>query len=85
MAPQMPGSLRAGVVAGFAAIYLIWGSTYLAIRLGVADIPPFLMAGVRFLLGGIAFISWAQYRGAKISYRPLRGRYDEGPSKGLSI
>ena len=66
MAPQMPGSLRAGVVAGFAAIYLIWGSTYLAIRLGVADIPPFLMAGVRFLIGGIAFISWAQYRGAKL-------------------
>ena len=62
----MPGSSRAGVVAGFAAIYLIWGSTYLAIRLGVADIPPFLMAGVRFLIGGIAFISWAHYRGAGV-------------------
>ena len=62
----MPGSSRAGVFAGFTAIYLIWGSTYLAIRLGVADIPPFLMAGVRFLIGGIAFISWAQYRGAGV-------------------
>ena len=55
---------RVALVAGFAAIYLIWGSTYLAIRVGVAAIPPFLMAAVRFLVGGLAFITWAKSRGA---------------------
>ena len=39
---------RVSLVAAFAAVYLIWGSTYLAIRWGVAEIPPFLMAGGRF-------------------------------------
>lgn len=42
------------VVLGFATIYLVWGSTYLAIRIGVETIPPFLLAGVRFVVGGIA-------------------------------
>jgi len=56
-------SPRLSLVAGFAAIYLIWGSTYLAIRFGVAAIPPFLMAGVRFMVGGMALMTWAAYRG----------------------
>jgi drug/metabolite transporter (DMT)-like permease len=60
----MSGASRASILAGFAAIYLIWGSTYLAIRIGVTDIPPFLLAGVRFLIGGVAFIWWARHRGA---------------------
>jgi drug/metabolite transporter (DMT)-like permease len=38
--------------AAFGAVYLIWGSTYLAIRVGVQSLPPFLMAGARFLLAG---------------------------------
>ena len=60
----MQGPSRTALVAAFAAIYLIWGSTYLAIRLGVATIPPFLMAGVRFLVAGVAFMAWAKYRRA---------------------
>ena len=60
----MQGSSRTAIVAAFAAIYLIWGSTYLAIRLGVATVPPFLMAGVRFLVAGLAFMAWAKYRRA---------------------
>ena len=55
---------RLALVAAFAAVYVIWGSTYLAIRWGVAEIPPFLMAGVRFGGAGLAFIAWAAYRGA---------------------
>ena len=47
----------------FAAIYLIWGSTYLAIRVAVADLPPFLMAGSRFLVAGAALFAWARWRG----------------------
>jgi len=62
--PAMKEASRASIVVGFAAIYFIWGSTYLAIRLGVATIPPFLMAGVRFLVAGLAFMAWAKYRRA---------------------
>lgn len=48
---------RAKVIAAFAAVYLIWGSTYLAIRVGVETIPPFLMAGIRFLIaGGVLYL-----------------------------
>jgi len=46
----------------FAAVYLIWGSTYLAIGVGVRDIPPFLMAGVRFLTAG-SILFWFARRG----------------------
>ncbi len=56
---------RASILVGFASIYVIWGSTYLAIRLGVESIPPFLMAAVRFLIAGVAFMVWATYRGAR--------------------
>ena len=52
------------LVAAFAAVYVIWGSTYLAIRWGVAEIPPFLMAGGRFVAAGLVFAAWAVRRGA---------------------
>jgi drug/metabolite transporter (DMT)-like permease len=40
------------IVAAFLAIYLIWGTTFLAIRIAVETIPPFMMAGLRFFLAG---------------------------------
>jgi drug/metabolite transporter (DMT)-like permease len=40
------------VVLAFSAIYLIWGSTYLAIRFAIETLPTFSMAGVRFTLAG---------------------------------
>ena len=43
---------------GMLSIYIVWGSTYLAMRFGVQTIPPFLMAGVRFLLAGGALLFW---------------------------
>jgi len=43
---------RSALIAAFAAIYLIWGSTYLGIRIAVETMPPFLMAGARFLVAG---------------------------------
>ena len=55
---------RVSLVAAFAAVYVIWGSTYLAIRWGVAEIPPFLMAGGRFLGAGAVFVALAVHRGA---------------------
>ncbi|MCY4637332.1 MAG: EamA family transporter [Acidobacteria bacterium] len=54
---------RVSLVAAFAAVYVIWGSTYLAIRWGVAEIPPFLMAGGRFLGAGTVFVALAVHRG----------------------
>ena len=49
---------QAALIAGFAAIYLIWGSTYLGIRVAVETIPPFLMAGARFLVAGGLLALW---------------------------
>jgi drug/metabolite transporter (DMT)-like permease len=49
---------------GFAVIYLVWGSTYLAIRFGLDTIPPFFMGGVRFLIAGTLMYAWARLRGA---------------------
>jgi len=46
------------VILSFAAIYIIWGSTYLAIIIAIKDIPPMLMSGMRFLLAGIILYSW---------------------------
>jgi drug/metabolite transporter (DMT)-like permease len=54
---------RSLVLLAFAAIYLIWGSTYLAIQVGIETLPPFLMAGVRFLLAGVPFYFWLRSRG----------------------
>jgi drug/metabolite transporter (DMT)-like permease len=55
---------RAGVIVGFAAVYLIWGSTYLAIRFAVQTIPPFLMAGTRHLAAGVVLYVFARWKGA---------------------
>jgi len=42
----------------FAIIYLVWGSTFLAIRVGVREVPPFLLASMRFLVAGLALYGW---------------------------
>jgi len=52
------------IVAAFAAVYLIWGSTYLGIRFAIESIPPFLMGGTRFLLAGTILFFVARWRGA---------------------
>jgi drug/metabolite transporter (DMT)-like permease len=57
------------LVLAFAAIYLIWGSTYLGIRYAVETIPPLLMMGVRHLIAGTALYAWLRLRGTP---SPLR-------------
>ncbi|HKD02076.1 MAG TPA: EamA family transporter [Terriglobales bacterium] len=52
------------VALGFAAIYLIWGSTYLGIRFAVETIPPFLMMALRHTLAGSVVYAWSRRRGA---------------------
>lgn len=53
-----------GVLAAFAALYVIWGSTYLGIRFAIETMPPFTMAGIRFLLAGALLYGWSRARGA---------------------
>ncbi len=47
----------------FAILYVVWGSTFLAIRIGVRELPPFLFAGMRFLAAGTAIYLWMLARG----------------------
>jgi drug/metabolite transporter (DMT)-like permease len=45
-------------LVAFAIIYFVWGTTYLAIRVGVQEVPPFLLAGLRFLISGGVIYGW---------------------------
>lgn len=56
----MKTSFRAALA--FLAIYLIWGSTFLATRFAVGSIPPFFVSGTRFFLAGLVLIAYAQLR-----------------------
>ncbi len=47
----------------FAVIYFVWGSTFLAIRIGVQDVPPFLLAAMRFLVAGVVLYGWMLLQG----------------------
>ena len=55
---------RTALLLAFTAIYLIWGSTYLGIRVAVETMPPFLMAGARFLIAGAILFTFLKLRGA---------------------
>ncbi len=61
---------RKGLALG--SIYLIWGSTYLAIRFAIETLPPFIMAGTRFLIAGVLLYVVARGRGAP---RPTRAQW----------
>lgn len=50
------------MITAFAAVYLIWGSTYLAIRFTIETLPPFLSAGLRFLLAGLVLYAFARFK-----------------------
>ena len=59
----MSGSLGIQIVAAFIAVYIIWGSTYLAIRFADETMPPFVMASVRFVVAGGLLYAWLRLRG----------------------
>ncbi len=61
---DLDGVRRWQMLAAFAAIYIIWGSTYLAIRFAIETLPAFLMAGARFVIAGTALYAWSRLRGA---------------------
>jgi drug/metabolite transporter (DMT)-like permease len=72
IASARPASWK--ILLSFAAIYVLWGSTYLAIRVGVREIPPFLMAGLRFTVAGAAMWVWMHVNGVPSpTWREWRG------------
>ena len=78
---QVPGiSCRWRVTAAFAAVYLIWGATYLFIRFAIETLPPFLMAGTRFLVAGGVLYGVAWLGGAP---HPTRSLVASGVAEGL--
>lgn len=53
------------IILAFAIIYFVWGSTYLCIRIGVQEMPPFLMAALRFTIAGAALFVWMLFQDKK--------------------
>lgn len=70
------------LIASFFALYVIWGSTYLAIRIGVESWPPLLMAGVRFVIAGGLLFAWLRWRGAPM---PSRREWKAGAVIGVLL
>lgn len=74
-----PRSSRLLIILAFAAVYIVWGSTYLGIRYAIETLPPFLMAGTRFSLAGAILFTWALLNGESI-----RSSFSQWP-KALAI
>lgn len=76
-AAQQPDRNRSDAIKvglAFAAIYVVWGSTYLAIRYAVETIPPLVTAGIRHSIAGLIMLAWAWARG----FRPTRANWISG-------
>jgi drug/metabolite transporter (DMT)-like permease len=61
----VPHRPRWKTLSAFAIIYFVWGSTFLAIRIGVHEVPPFLFAAMRFLVAGLVLYGWMIARGER--------------------
>ena len=57
------------ILLAFGIIYFVWGSTFLAIRIGVREVPPFLLAGMRFLAAGVLLCAWMRLKGTPFPTR----------------
>lgn len=79
LSPASARSTRLLVLASFAIIYVVWGSTYLAIRYAVETIPPLVTAGIRHLSAGSLLLAWAWLRG----YRPTKKEWYSSAILGL--
>lgn len=76
---ERPSTVR--LILAWAAVYLIWGSTYLGIRIAIDSIPPFLMAGSRHLLAGLLLFIWSRLK----QRAPKPGRQDWARAAGLGV
>ncbi len=77
--------MRARLIAAFAAVYIVWGSTYLAIRFAVETLPPLLMAGARFVIAGMILLAWARLRSSDAELPTSRDWWSGLVSGGLML
>ena len=70
------------LIAAFASLYFVWGSTYLGIRFAIETIPPLLMAGIRFVIAGSLMYFWGVFRGHE---RPTRTHWKTAAIIGLML
>ncbi len=78
--PQQPGKSKTNgptrlkaasatsIVLAFISVYFFWGSTYTAIRIGAAEMPALLLAGLRFLIAGLILLAWCRWRGLRLKF-----------------
>lgn len=76
------GASKAKLALAFAALYTIWGSTYLAIKFAIETIPPYLMSTGRFILSGAILYLWSRWRG---SPAPSRRQWRDGAIVGTLL
>jgi drug/metabolite transporter (DMT)-like permease len=76
-------AMRTRLLAAFAAVYVIWGSTYLAIRFAVETLPPLLMAGARFTIAGLLLLLWSRL--VQHAERPSRTDWRTGLMSGALL
>ena len=57
---------RIQILLAFAAIYIIWGTTYLAIKIGIRDFPSFIMASIRYFLAGSILLGYCLLKKGKM-------------------
>jgi drug/metabolite transporter (DMT)-like permease len=76
------GAPRAPDLLALAALYLIWGSTYFAIRIALEGLPPFVLAGTRFILAGLVLLALSRLRGAPW---PTRAQWRAGAAVGVLL
>ncbi len=70
--PARPTADRRSIWVGMLVLYVVWGSTYLGIAIAVQTIPPFVMAGVRFLVAGLILLAWSRLRDGGTFVAPTR-------------
>jgi len=70
--PARPTADRGSILVGMLVLYVVWGSTYLGIAIAVQTIPPFVMAGIRFLVAGLILLVWSRLRGGRAFVAPTR-------------
>jgi len=73
---------RLKLISAFASVYIVWGSTYLAIRIAIETIPPLLMAGFRFIIAGSMMYLWGRLRSKE---RPTRIHWKSAAIVGLML
>lgn len=73
---------RLKLIGAFASVYIVWGSTYLAIRLAIETIPPLLMAGFRFIIAGSIMYLWGRVRTGE---KPTRIHWKSAAIVGLML